>query len=55
MRDQTPDSIGEGTKSLVPQPASQTTNPNFNNIVNLHPTDGTHWVLVVRRWSCVLL
>ena len=49
MRDQTPDSIGEGTKSLVPQPASQITNPNSNIIVNLHPTDGTHWVLVIRR------
>ena len=23
--------------------------PNFNLIVNLHPTDGTHWVLVIRR------
>ena len=22
---------------------------NFNIIVNLHPTDGTHWVLV-KRW-----
>ena len=22
---------------------------NSNNIVNLHPTDGTHWVLVIRR------
>ena len=22
---------------------------NFNIIVNLHPTDGTHWVLVIRR------
>ena len=22
---------------------------NFNNIVNLHPTDGTYWVLVIRR------
>ena len=21
---------------------------NFNIIVNLHPTDGTHWVLVIR-------
>ena len=63
MRDETPDSIremaspmceagsliGEGTKSLVPQPASQTTNPNFNIIVNIHPTEGTHWVLVIRR------
>ena len=34
MRDQTPDSIR---------------NPNFNIIVNLHPTEGTHWVLVIRR------
>ena len=41
MRDQTPDSIRE--------PASQITNPNSNIIVNLHPTDGTHWVLVIRR------
>ena len=22
---------------------------NFNFIVNLHPTDGTHWVLIIRR------
>ena len=22
---------------------------NFNIIVNLHRTDGTHWVLVIRR------
>ena len=22
---------------------------NFNIFVNLHPTDGTHWVLVIRR------
>ena len=34
MRDQTPDSIRD---------------PNFNIIVNLHPTKGTHWVLVIRR------
>ena len=34
MRDQTPDNTSE---------------PNFNIIVNLHPTDGTHWVLVIRR------
>ena len=34
MRDQTPDNINE---------------PNFNIIVNLHPTEGTHWVLVIRR------
>ena len=34
MRDQTPDNIS---------------GPNFNIIVNLHPTEGTHWVLVIRR------
>ena len=34
MRDETPDNINE---------------PNFNIIVNLHPTEGTHWVLVIRR------
>ena len=33
-RDQTPDNRSE---------------PNVNIIVNLHPTDGTHWVLVIRR------
>ena len=49
MRDEAPDGIGEGTKSLVPQPASQITNPNVNFIVNLHPTDDAHWVLVIRR------
>ena len=34
MRDETPDSINDN---------------NSNTIVNLHPTDGTHWVLVIRR------
>ena len=34
MRDQTPDSIRD---------------PNFNIIVNLHSTEGTHWVLFIRR------
>ena len=34
MRVESPDSIHE---------------PNFNIFVNLHPTDGTHWVLVIRR------
>ena len=34
MRDQKPDSVA---------------NPEFNIIANLHPTDGTHWVLVIRR------
>ena len=34
MRDQIPDNTSE---------------PNVNIIVNLHPTDGTHWVLVIRR------
>ena len=37
MRDKTPDNINEN---------------NFNIIVNLHPTDGTHWVLVIRRRAC---
>ena len=41
MRDQTPDSIRET--------ASPIGDPNFNIIVNLHPTEGTHWVLVIRR------
>ena len=34
MRDQTPNNISE---------------PNSNIIVNLHSTEGTHWVLVIRR------
>ena len=34
MRDRTPDN---------------TSDPNSNIIVNLHPTEGTHWVLVIRR------
>ena len=34
MRDQTPD---------------KTSDPNSNIIVNLHPTEGTHWLLVIRR------
>ena len=25
---------------------------NFNIIVNLHPTDGTHWLLVISREDC---
>ena len=33
-RDQTPDNSSE---------------PNVNIIVNIHPTDDTHWVLVIRR------
>ena len=41
MRDETPDSIRET--------ASPIGEPNFNIIVNLHPTDGTDWVLVIRR------
>ena len=33
-----------------------TSEPNINIIINLHPTDDTHRVLVIwRRWSCVLL
>ena len=34
MRNETPETIFENS---------------FNIIVNLHPTDGTHWVLVIRR------
>ena len=34
MRDEKPEMINE---------------TNFNIIVNLHPSDGTHWVLVIRR------
>ena len=34
MREKTPDNTSE---------------PNVNIIVNLHPTDSTHWVLVIRR------
>ena len=34
MRDEIPDNINK---------------PNFNIIVNLRPTDSTHWVLVIRR------
>ena len=34
MRDQTPVNINDS---------------NINFIVNLHPLDGTHWVLVIRR------
>ena len=33
-RDQTPDNTSE---------------PNVNIFVNLHPTDGANWVLVIRR------
>ena len=41
MRDETPDNICEAG-SLINE-------PNFNIIVNLYPTKGTHWVLVIRR------
>ena len=41
MRDETPDNIKD--------PRSGFANSNFKIIVNLHPTDGTHWVLVIRR------
>ena len=34
MRDETLDNINE---------------KNFNILVNLHPSDGTHWVLIIRR------
>ena len=29
------------------QKSDNTSEHNFNFIVNLHPTDGTHWVLVI--------
>ena len=41
MRDQNPKTIRK--------PDSQTYETNSNIIVNLQPTDGTHWVLVIRR------
>ena len=41
MRDQSP--------KIIREPASQIYEPKFNIIVNLHPTDGTHWVSVIRR------
>ena len=41
MRDETPDNICEAG-SLINE-------PNFNINVNLHPTEDTHWVLVIRR------
>ena len=28
---------------------NNTNEPNFNIILNLHPIEGTHWVLVIRR------
>ena len=40
MRDEIPDSIRETASSIG--------EPNLNIIVNLHPSDGTHWVLVIR-------
>ena len=44
MRDETPDSIRET--------ASPIREPNVNIFVNLHPTEGTNWVLVIRREDC---
>ena len=44
LRDQSPKTIRE--------PASQFHEPNFKIIVNLHPTDGTRWVLVIRGEDC---
>ena len=37
------------TTNIIRETASPIGEPNFNIIVNLHPTDGTHWVLVQRR------
>ena len=48
MRDETPDSILE-TASPICEAGSLIIEPNSNIIVNLHPTEGTHWVLVIRR------
>ena len=48
LRDKTPDSIVE-TASHIRDSASQIRELNFNIFVNLHPTDGTYWVLVIRR------
>ena len=33
----------------VCDPRSGFGNPDVNIILNLHPTDGTHWILVIRR------
>ena len=41
LADQTPDPRSGYTNN--------TSEPNVNIIVNLHPTDGTHWVLVIRK------
>ena len=41
MRDQSP--------KLIREPASQICEPNVNIVLSLHPTDGTQWVLVIRR------
>ena len=41
MRDETPDNIND--------PRIGFANNNFNIVVNLHPTDGTPWVLVMKR------
>ena len=49
MRDQTPDSIGEAGSPMVKHGRSPISEPNFNIIVNLHPTEGTHWVIVIGR------
>ena len=48
MRDETPDNIREAG-SPINDPLSGFADNNFNIIVNLHPTEGTHWVLVIRR------
>ena len=41
MREETPDNICEAGSLII--------EPNFNITVNLHPTEGTNWVLVIRR------
>ena len=48
MRDETPDSIRERASPIC-EAGSLINEPNFNIIENLHPTEGTHLVLVIRR------
>ena len=37
------------------QKTDSTKESNFNIIVNLHPTDGTHWVIVIRREDVLMV
>ena len=49
MRDQGTCLADGETWSKTYETPENTTEPNFNIIINLHPTDSTHWVLVIRR------